>query len=32
MIGRAYPLTQTGKEKNKNPRKLKQSLQYARIS
>ncbi len=32
MFGRAYPLTQTGKEKNKNPRKLKQLLQYARIS
>ena len=31
MIGRAYPLTQTEKEENKNPRKLKQSLQYARI-
>ncbi len=32
MFGRAYPLTQTGKEENKNPRKLKQLLQYARIS
>ncbi len=32
MIGRAYPLSRTEKEKNKNPRKLKQLLQYARIS
>ena len=32
MIGRVYPLNRTEKEKNKNPRKLKQSLQYARIS
>ena len=32
MIGRAYPLTRTGKEEYKNPRKLKQSLQYARVS